>query len=82
MSASTPAVSAGSCAMVEAKSAMVWKMSANCSASDTATLFHAQALRVLQFGDNLHIKGNKMFGTFHIIIDGSDIVFLDCASYD
>ena len=45
-------------------------------------LFHAQALGVLQFGNDFHVKRSIMLDAFHIVIDGGDVMFLYGASYD
>ena len=44
-------------------------------------LFHAQALGVLQFRDDLHIERSIVFGSLHIVVYGSDVVFFHCLAY-
>ena len=40
-------------------------------------LLHAEAFGILQFRYHLHIERNIVFGTFHIVIDGCDIMLFD-----
>ena len=44
-------------------------------------LLHAQALRVLQFRNHLHVEGGEVLCAPHIVVDGRYIMFLNGSAY-